>query len=220
SQQQRELDEYLEILWHLHEKHGTDIKKFLNDINSDWDPSISEALKQRGLVEETPSEIKFTPKGERIARQLIRSHRLAERLLTDILNLKIEQAEAGACEFEHIVIPSIVDGICTLLGHPKVCPHGLPIPEGQCCREARHSVDTATQKITELNTGQQAKVAYINTQSNPRMHQLTQLGIKPGVTIRIHQKYPVLVVRINSTQIALDENVAKDILVWHEENSS
>ena len=129
-------------------------------------------------------------------------------------NGQFDHAEAGACEFEHVVVPEIVDGICTLLGHPKVCPHGLPIPEGECCREARKSAATATKNITELKVGQEARIAYLNTQSNSRMHQLTQMGIHPGAKIRIHQTYPALVVRIDTTQIALDENVAKDILVW------
>ncbi len=214
--ERKKLEEYLEILWYMHERQGTNLKKFMIDENSNWDPAIADELKELGYIEQNELELKFTDKGYSKARQLVRSHRLAERLLTDVLNMKLDQAETGACEFEHIIVPEIVDGICTLLGHPKVCPHGLPIPEGSCCREAKRSIESATENITQLEIGKKARVAYINTRSNSRMHQLTQLGIHPGVEVWIHQKYPVLVLRINHTQIALDEEVAKDILVWEQ----
>jgi len=215
----KKLEEYLEILWYMRERHGTNLKKFIIDTSSGWDPTIADELKELGYIEADEFELKFTDKGYEKARQLVRSHRLAERLLTDVLNMKLDHAETGACEFEHIIVPEIVDGICTLLGHPKVCPHGLSIPEGSCCREARSSIESATKNITQLEIGKKAKVAYINTRSNTRMHQLTQLGIHPGVELWIHQKFPVLVLRINHAQIALNEEVAKDILVWEHVNS-
>lgn len=208
------LDEYLEILWYMQERHGTNLKKFMIDENFKWHPGVAEELEAMGYIEQNESELKFTLAGYEKARQLVRSHRLAERLLTDVLNMKLDHAETGACEFEHIIVPEIVDGICTLLGHPKICPHGLPIPEGNCCREAKQSIESAIKNLNQLNVGQQARVAYINTRSNSRMHQLTQLGIRPGAIICLHQKYPVLVLRTNHTQIALDEDIAHDILVW------
>lgn len=211
---QKKLEEYLEILWHMQERHGTNLKKFLVDRNDDWQPSVTEALIREGYIQETETEVQFTSKGYSQAVQLIRSHRLAERLLTDVLNLNLDHAETGACEFEHIVVPEIIDAICTLLGHPKACPHGLPIPPGACCREAKSAIETAIKNITDLQIGEKARVAYINTRSNSRMHQLTQLGIHPGVEIWLHQKFPVFVIRLNHTQIALAEEVARDILVW------
>jgi len=214
EREKREVEEHLEILWHIQEKHGSNMIDFLPVVINDWNPAIMEALKNKGYVNLTQTEFKFTEKGNDQARQVVRSHRIAERLLTDILDLKIDQAESGACEFEHIVVPEIVDGICTLLGHPKVCPHGLPIPEGQCCREARKTTQTIAKNMFELKTGQEARIAYVNTQSNSRMHQLTQLGISPGTEIKIHQTYPVFVIKINTKQIAIDETVARDVIVW------
>lgn len=218
NRQHKELEEYLEILWYIQERHGANMRDFLQNVNSDWDPSITEVLKNQGYIEESETEYKFTQKGYDTARQLVRSHRLAERLLTDVLDMNIDHAETGACEFEHFVVPEIVDSICTLLGHPKVCPHGLPIPPGACCQEAKHSIESAAKTVIELEPGKKARVAYINTRSNSRMHQLTQMGIKPGVLIWVHQKYPTFVLRIDHTQIALDEKVAKDILVWEQVN--
>ena len=214
----KQLEEYLEILWYMQERHGTNLKKFLVDTNCQWNQSIADQLKKEGYVAENENEFKLTEKGFNQAQQLVRSHRLAERLLTDVLNMNLDHAETGACEFEHVIVPEIVDSICTLLGHPKVCPHGLPIPEGSCCRETRNSLGSVTKNISQLESGAKAKVAYINTRSNSRMHQLTQLGIQPGVKVCVHQKFPVLVLKINHTQIAVDEDVAKDILVWEQVN--
>lgn len=214
------LDEYLEILWYMQERHGTNLKKFMIDEEFDWQPGVAEELQSMGYIEQSETELKFTPAGYEKARQLVRSHRLAERLLTDVLNMKLDHAETSACEFEHIIVPEIVDGICTLLGHPKICPHGLPIPEGNCCGEAKRSIESATKNLNQLQVGQQARIAYINTRSNSRMHQLTQLGIRPGAVIWIHQKYPALVIRTDHTQIALDEGIANDILVWELQSGS
>jgi Mn-dependent DtxR family transcriptional regulator len=46
------------------------------------------------------------------------------------------EIEQQACKFEHILSPEATDKICTFLGHPRTCPHGSPIPEGDCCLEA------------------------------------------------------------------------------------
>lgn len=82
--------------------------------------------------------IEFTPKGEQRAANIIRRHRLAERLFTETLHIESEaEIEAQACKFEHILSFEATDKICTFLGHPKTCPHGSPIPPGCCCTQAK-----------------------------------------------------------------------------------
>lgn len=210
------IDEYLEILWYIYEKNGKIKIDQIQEFDPNWEPLVIKSLEQQNLITQSNNELKFSDLGFQRARQIVRSHRLAERLLTDVLKLPVDNAEIGACEFEHNVVPEIVDGICTLLGHPRVCPHGFPIPEGDCCKEARKSVQTPTKQLSELKPGQKATIVYINTQSNERMHQFTHLGIRPGAEISVHQTNPVIVIKINSSQIALDENMARDIQVWVE----
>ncbi|MHC4310508.1 MAG: iron dependent repressor, metal binding and dimerization domain protein [Planctomycetota bacterium] len=70
--------------------------------------------------------------------------------------------ESGACEFEHTVTPELVDSICILLGHPRECPHGRPIPQGQCCRHSSRTAQSSVIPLVELAVGQSARVAYIN----------------------------------------------------------
>src|SRR3954463_191593 len=78
--------------------------------------------------------IYFTERGRKRAMDVIRRHRLAERLFTQTLNIHDEkEIEEQACKFEHILSPEATDRICTFLGHPETCPHGSAIPPGPCC---------------------------------------------------------------------------------------
>jgi DtxR family Mn-dependent transcriptional regulator len=87
-----------------------------------------------GLLCGSGAKVEFTPAGQARARSVIRRHRLAERLFVDTLALRDnESIESNACTFEHILSPEVTDRICTFLGHPTACPHGSPIPPGECC---------------------------------------------------------------------------------------
>ena len=94
-----------------------------------------DALKPTGVsVGDGSMVVELTERGRQRAADIIRRHRLAERLFTDSLALESEsEIEQQACKFEHILSPEATDKICTFLGHPKTCPHGAPIPRGNCC---------------------------------------------------------------------------------------
>ena len=78
--------------------------------------------------------ILFTEKGRKRAEDIIRRHRLAERLFVHTFHVQDEHEVAEqACRFEHILSPEATDSICSFLGHPRTCPHGSPIPAGECC---------------------------------------------------------------------------------------
>ncbi|HVY92826.1 MAG TPA: iron dependent repressor, metal binding and dimerization domain protein, partial [Bryobacteraceae bacterium] len=96
-----------------------------------------------GLVTVKDGQGEFTPAGEARARDVIRRHRLAERLFRDVLGIHDEtEIESSACKFEHILSPEVTDRMCSLLGHPDACPHGSRIPRGPCC-EAGVVLDSA-----------------------------------------------------------------------------
>ncbi|MGA2713936.1 MAG: iron dependent repressor, metal binding and dimerization domain protein [Bryobacteraceae bacterium] len=95
-------------------------------------------LTRIGLVTVRDGKEEFTPAGEERARNVIRRHRLSERLFMDVLSIRDEvEIESSACKFEHILSPDVTDRLCSLLGHPLECPHGSPIPQGECCAEKR-----------------------------------------------------------------------------------
>jgi putative ABC transport system ATP-binding protein len=85
------------------------------------------------LVALRNGEVELTPGGSRRARDVVRRHRLAERLFKDTFAIEDSEARNQACKFEHIISPELDQRICSFLGHPKTCPHGNPIPPGECC---------------------------------------------------------------------------------------
>jgi putative ABC transport system ATP-binding protein len=89
------------------------------------------------LVELQNGQVQLTPGGTRRAREVVRRHRLAERLFKDTFAIEDSEVDNQACKFEHIISPELDQRICTFLGHPKTCPHGNPIPPGECCNGKR-----------------------------------------------------------------------------------
>ena len=85
------------------------------------------------LVDLQNGEVQLTSAGSRRARDVVRRHRLAERLFKDTFAIDDAEVHNQACKFEHIISPELDRRICTFLGHPKTCPHGNPIPAGACC---------------------------------------------------------------------------------------
>ena len=77
--------------------------------------------------------VEMTAKGERIGKQMIRNTRLLEALMENAL--KIEVDEEMVCGIEHHMKNIFTDALCTLLKHPRKCPHGHPIPLGKCCKK-------------------------------------------------------------------------------------
>jgi ABC-type glutathione transport system ATPase component len=94
-----------------------------------------DALKPSGVsTGEGSLIVELTARGRQRAADIIRRHRLAERLFTDSLAMDSEsEIEQQACKFEHILSAEATDKICSFLGHPQTCPHGSPIPPGPCC---------------------------------------------------------------------------------------
>lgn len=228
-------EENLEIIWYLLEKGESPVtvKKIekrrgvkvnpreLRDLEEEGliliktkgTDTSQEKESESGSISEGAWEIEFTETGQERARLLIRSHRLAERLINDVLG---GDYETGACEFEHIIDIGLVNSICTMLGHPRECPHGLPIPEGECCRQSADTVRRAVVPLTSLEIGQSAKIAYVYSKSDQQLHIIEGMQIKPGVLIRVHQKYPTFVVEVEDMSVAMDEEIASNIQVWKE----
>jgi len=111
-----------------------------------------DALKPTGVsIGDGSMIVELTERGRQRAADIIRRHRLAERLFTDSLALESEsEIEQQACKFEHILSPEATDKICTFLGHPKTCPHGAPIPEGSCCRATSELAGVGTTHRSQI----------------------------------------------------------------------
>ena len=104
-----------------------------------------DALKPAGVsVGDGSLIVELTARGQKRAADIIRRHRLAERLFTDSLAMDSEtEIEQQACKFEHILSSEATDKICSFLGHPRTCPHGSPIPPGPCCGKQAETARTS-----------------------------------------------------------------------------
>ncbi len=139
AEENQDFDEVLEHLWMRTEDTSHDFGHVeAHEFTPVQWKRIVTTMEGIGLVTVHDGLEEFTPKGEARARDVIRRHRLAERLFMDVLNIHDEdEVEQSACKFEHILSPEVTDKMCTLLGHPDACPHGSKIPRGECCEEGR-----------------------------------------------------------------------------------
>jgi DtxR family Mn-dependent transcriptional regulator len=77
--------------------------------------------------------VEMTPEGQKIGKQMIRNTRLLEVMMKDALKIEID--EEMVCGIEHHMKKIFTDALCTLLRHPRRCPHGHNIPAGKCCKQ-------------------------------------------------------------------------------------
>ena len=131
NQGEEAIEHVLEHLWMRRE--GDDPANLAGERgHSRARPEVLERMRGLGILEPGP-EISLSPAGFSRAENLIRRQRLAEILFSRTFQMREEVAEEEACLFEHILSPAVTDSICAFLGHPRLCPHGRPIPRGACC---------------------------------------------------------------------------------------
>ena len=88
---------------------------------------------ESGMIVQQGPALEFTPRGRGQARDLVRRRRLAEVLFSSAMRIPDPEVELAACRMEHIIDAGVTNSICSYLGHPRLCPHGKPIPTGDCC---------------------------------------------------------------------------------------
>jgi DtxR family Mn-dependent transcriptional regulator len=125
---------YLKAIWHIKER-GEPVKistiaKMLNVRQ----PSVVQMLKklnEQNLVNYNKAGVELTEEGERIGASMMRNSRLLEVLMDSALKVEID--EEMVCGIEHHMNKQFTDALCTMLKHPRKCPHGHDIPRGNCC---------------------------------------------------------------------------------------
>jgi DtxR family Mn-dependent transcriptional regulator len=221
------IDEFLELCWILWEKQllarstEQDVaKEFAHHrprlIEGEGLPDAGEVIQAslaEGLIVIDQGRMQFTESGQRRAATIIRRHRLAEKLFTDILELPYRSSEGTACKFEHILSPEVTDSVCTFLGHPPLCPHGKPIPRGDCCNKWVRELKPIVMPLAELTPGQSAKIVFISSMHPERLQRLSSMGIIPGTQVTLNQKSPSYIINVEQMQIALDAEIVSEIYV-------
>ena len=128
---------YLKAIWHIKER-GEDVKistiaKMLNVRQ----PSVVQMLKklnEKNLVNYNKAGVILTQDGERIGSSMMRNSRLLEVLMDSALKVAID--EEMVCGIEHHMNKQFTDALCTMLKHPRKCPHDHAIPMGECCKSS------------------------------------------------------------------------------------
>ena len=125
---------YLKAIWHIKERNEpvkiSVIAKMLNVRQ----PSVVQMLKKlngRELVEYNKAGVFLTETGEKIGSSMMRNSRLLEVLMDSALKVEID--EEMVCGIEHHMNMQFTDALCTMLNHPRKCPHEHDIPMGECC---------------------------------------------------------------------------------------
>lgn len=151
----------------------------------------------------------LTEQGQTCAERLRRHHRLAERLLTDLLGMPWARAHEVACRFEHIIDDEVEEYLTAALHHPTTCPHGNPL-SGQSADHA------GWHKLDSLAVGQAGTLRCITDESTTVLDYLTSLRLHPGIRITVCALAPLdgpLTLEIHGERHALSRELAGTLLV-------
>lgn len=207
------LEEYLEAIYKLAER-GPVRPKQLADALRVSGPTVTATLgrlEASGLIERPEGGVALTEQGRKEALDIIRRHRLAERLLVDVLGLDWDAAHEEACALEHALSPRVMEALEKHLEHPDFCPHGHPIP----------SADGIIAEVTgaplcDLDAGGSGEVVQVAEDDDELLAYLSALGLLPGTRVQVCDVAPFhgpLMIDVNGSRYAIGRDVAEKILV-------
>lgn len=208
-------EEVLEELWTVQEA-GTEVtiaelESTIHAGASDGWGGVVQELVEAGLVTIEGGLLRLTPPGTVEASAAVRRHRLAEVLFHQVLDLPMDETENEACRVEHVLTAQATDAVCSFLGHPPQCPHGRPIPPGNCCATLTRRVAPLICRLVDLAPGERGRIVLVAPRHRERLEQLADLGVTPGLVVTLRQHKPSLVLEVDHTLLALEEEVAQGI---------
>jgi len=207
-------EEYLETIYRLQRKSGVARTSEIVDALKVAPGTVTntvERLEKEGLVTHEPYKgVKLTGEGLKLAQMTIRRHRLAERLLTDIIGVGWAEAHSHACRLEHGICDDIADRLEEILYHPASCPHGNPIPS----KSGKIKMEE-TMPLSEASAGETLEVVMIIEENSEILQYLASKGFTPGVKLTVVERAPFegpLTVGVDVHVHAVARNVAS--IVW------
>jgi len=213
---EQQLEELAEEIWALAETGRNTHERVVSGSKIPNAAGILDEMNRLGLVRlagEGDALVTLTPEGSEVARSIIRRHRLAEMLFTQVLSLEEDVTETTACQMAHILTNGVTDSVCAFLGHPPLCPHGKPIPPGRCCKVFTTEIHPLVLRLLDLRVGDQCRVVFIKSARHGRLDRVGSLGLVPGATVKLSQKRPTVVLEIGHTTVALDRQIADEVYV-------
>ncbi|GII85440.1 DtxR family transcriptional regulator [Sphaerisporangium siamense] len=182
---------YLRTIYELEEEGITPLRARIAERLQQSGPTVSQTvarMERDGLVKvEGDRHLAMTDLGRALATRVMRKHRLAECLLTQVIGLPWEEVHIEACRWEHVMSESVETRLVALLGNPMVCPHGNPIPgldELGVAKVAPSADEMITAMVAAAGPADTPVVVRRiseQVQSDPVvMLKLKQVGIQPG----------------------------------------
>ncbi len=208
-------EEYLEAIYRLErEGPGVTTSGLATELGVAA-ASVSGMLKKLnadGYIEhKARGEAKLTRNGLEVAVRVIRRHRLAECMLVQMLDMPWDVVHDEACRLEHAISAAVEERLIAVLGDPKVCPHGHPIPPADLTDPERPGVPLA-----QLDPGASAKVWGVTEELSEMLRYLGKIGLRPGVDVTVVEKAPLggpLTVRIGEQPHAISLELARMVTV-------
>jgi DtxR family transcriptional regulator, Mn-dependent transcriptional regulator len=208
-------EEYLETIFEIEEEGITPIRARLVERLGLSAPAVSETVQR--LVDHDlvalnqDRSLSLTESGRELATRMVRRHRLAERLLSDVIGLEWEKVHKEACRWEHVISDDVETKLVELLGDPTSCPHGNPIPS-KSRRTGR--VDTTPLWSAPLGPVNVIRILEHLELDDDALSLLGRTRLIPGETAEVlDRRGDTLSVRTSEGETKVPRSVAESVLV-------
>jgi DtxR family Mn-dependent transcriptional regulator len=183
-------EEYLEAIYRLgREGPGVSTSGLAADLGV-APASVSGMLKKLAsdgyLAYQARGEAKLTDRGLSVAVRVMRRHRLAECFLTNILGMPWDEVNEEACRLEHAISARVEERLVAVLGDPKFCPHGLPIPAADLTEP-----DRIERKLADAEVGAYVRVVDVAEDVPEMLRFLDEIGVRPGAVVEVVARGPL-----------------------------
>ena len=211
------VEEYLETIQSLTEEGTTVIQARIAERLGRSAPSVSEMLDRLstdGYIRRSGRTIALTEQGRTLADSVIRKHRLAERLLVDVIGLPWHKAHLEAGRWEHVISDEVEARLILLLGNPTTCPHGNPIPGARGSRKK----PSPQVSLADVEPGEMVRLERITEEVELDMASLEYLdehGLIPGRSARVRDRAPdgTLTLDVEGSMVALGPAICQQLFV-------
>ncbi len=210
------VEEYLQTVHSLREEGTPPIQARIAERLGRTAPSVSEMLDrlaEDGYVRREGRVVELTDKGSRLAEKVVRKHRLAERLLADVIGLEWPKIHREAGVWEHVISDDVEARLVQLLGDPATCPHGNPIPGSGTPVSA-----AAQHPLADVEAGDHVRLERITEDVEMDMDALVYLDhhrFVPGTTVTVVSRAPdgTLMLDAGGSTVAIGADLSRRLYV-------
>jgi len=178
-------EDYLKAIWELVQEEQIPISARLAEDLGVTPPAVTAALKRmtrgRYLRVSRKGVIQLTAKGRAIAQHLVLRHRLAEKLLTEVIGVEWSRAHEEAERLEHGISPQVAVLLLKRFGKDSFCPHGVPLVGGMARLRRHHGA----RRLSEMDAGAHCEVMRVHERDIRFLEFVSRLGLLPGAKVRV-----------------------------------